>query len=68
MIVSGTGGYVPLNRSVTTVINGISRSTVFGIAFRDIPPTTGGASAPLMEGLASANFGQGASLIYINKT
>jgi hypothetical protein len=68
MIVTGTGGYVPINRSVMTLINGISRSTIFGIAFRDIPPSSGGAPAPLMEGLASANFGQGASLIYINKT
>lgn len=67
MTISGTGGYVPMNRSLTAVVNGVSRNVTFGIAFRDIPPSNVGSPAPLMEGLASANWGSGASLIYINE-
>jgi len=71
MRISGSGGYVPMNRNVVAVINGTSIAVSFGIAFRDIPPITSGSGvpAPLMQGLASANFNNtGTVLIYINRT
>jgi uncharacterized protein YoxC len=67
--VTGSGDFVPINRIVSTLRQGdtLRRSCVFGIANPNVNPDVNGAIAPLLEGEAEADWGQGIRLIYITR-